>query len=111
MSVCRPGCACIISLRCIEPDPGPVAITSMGTDHDYGPVVLQGQSRAWVNVGLRLAAAVECARTSVVDQGSAASAVGSGGDAGSGGTDSGLRRRRRLGQWKLRYAALTAVLG
>ena len=82
MSVCRPGCACIISLRCIESDPGPVAITSTGMDHDYGTVVLQGKSRARVNVGLRLAAAVDCARTGVVDQGSAAPAMGSGGGVG-----------------------------
>ena len=63
----------------------------MGTDHDCGPVVLHGQSRARVKAGLRLAATVNCARTGVVDQGSVAPAVeqaatapavGSGGGAG-----------------------------
>ena len=52
--------------------------------------MLRGQSRARVNAGLRLAAVVNCARTGVVDQGSAAPAVakaaapavGSGGGAG-----------------------------
>ena len=45
-----------------------------------------------------------------LDQGSAA-AMGSDDGTGSGGTGSELKRRRRLGQWKLRHAALTAVLG
>ena len=49
------------------------------------------------------------ARTDRLDQGSAA-AMGSDGSTGSGGTDSGLKRRLRLGQWKLRHAALTTVL-
>ena len=52
MSVCSPGSACIVSLRGIEPDPGPVAMTSTGMNHGCGPVELQGQSKARVNVGL-----------------------------------------------------------
>ena len=46
MSICSPGSVCIISLKCTESDPRPVAMTSAGTNHGYGPVVLQGQSRA-----------------------------------------------------------------
>ena len=47
MSICSPGSVCIISLKCTEPDPKPVVMTSAGTNH--GPVVLQGQSRAREN--------------------------------------------------------------
>ena len=36
------GSASIASLRCTKPDPRPVAMTSTGTNHGCGPVVLQG---------------------------------------------------------------------
>ena len=52
MSICSPRSACIVSLKGTEPDPGPVAKTSTGTNHGCGPVVLQRQSRARVNAGL-----------------------------------------------------------
>ena len=75
MSVCKLGSACLISLWGTEPDLGPVAITTMGTNHDCGPVVQQGQRRDRVNAGLRLAAAVNCFGMGVVDQGLAAPTV------------------------------------
>ena len=53
VSICSPGSGCIVSLRCTEPDLGPVAMTTTGTNHGCGPVVLQGQIRARVNAGLR----------------------------------------------------------
>ena len=83
MSICIPGSACIASLRCTEPDPGPVAMTSTGTNHGYGPVMLQGKSRVREN-GKRRQWTVVC--KGVVDQGLAALEVGSGGGAGSSGT-------------------------
>ena len=52
MSICSPGSACIVSLRGTEPDLGPVTMTSTGTNHGCGPLVLQGQSRARGSAGL-----------------------------------------------------------
>ena len=76
MGICSPGSACIFHLWGAEPNPGPVVITTTGKDHVYGLVVLQGQSRAQVNAGLRLVVAMEyCARRDVVAQGSAVAAV------------------------------------
>ena len=41
MSLCSPGCACTVSLRGAELDPGPVAMATMGTNHSCGLVVRQ----------------------------------------------------------------------
>ena len=87
MGIYSPGSACILHRWGTEPNLGLVAKTTMGTDHVCGLVVLQGQSRARVNAGMRLAMATEyCACRDAVAQGSAAAAVGSGGSTGSGGT-------------------------
>ena len=116
VSICSPGSAYIISLGGTEPDLGPVVMTSTGTNHGCGLVVLQGQSRARENgsgwlwshrraVGLKsldrrgarlrwsttqvhgcCAGQECCARRDAVAQGSAATAVGSGGGPGLGGT-------------------------
>ena len=73
MSICSPGSVCIISLRCTEPDPRPVVMTSAGTNHGYGTVVLQGQSRARENGKQWQWTPV---RRGVADQGSAVQAQG-----------------------------------
>ena len=49
VTICSPRSACIVSLRCTEPHFGPVVMTSAGTNHGCGLVVLQGQSRAREN--------------------------------------------------------------
>ena len=36
MSICSPGCACTVSLRGTELDPGPVTMGSTGTNHGWG---------------------------------------------------------------------------
>ena len=36
MSIYSPGCACTVSLRGTELDPGPVTMASMGTNHGWG---------------------------------------------------------------------------
>ena len=46
VSICSPGGACIVSLRGTKSDPGPVTMTSVGTNHGCGPIVRRGQSRA-----------------------------------------------------------------
>ena len=46
MGICSTGGACILSLWGTEPDPGPVVMTSMGTNHVCGPVAWQGQNKA-----------------------------------------------------------------
>ena len=35
MSSCSPGCACIVSLRGTELDPGPIKMGSTGTNHGW----------------------------------------------------------------------------
>ena len=85
MSIFRLGSALIASLRCNEPDPRPVAMTFKGTNHGYGSVVLQGQSRAREN-GKQWQWTSVC--RGVVDQGSAALAVGLSGGSCNGGTGS-----------------------
>ena len=73
MGIYSLGSACILHLWGTEPNPGPVAITTTGTDHVCGLVVMQGHNRARVNAGLRLAVAMECcACRDAVAQGSAA---------------------------------------
>ena len=46
VSIYSPGGACIVSLRGTEPDPGPVTMTSVGTNRGCGPVVRRGQSKS-----------------------------------------------------------------
>ena len=36
MSSCSPGCACTVSLKGAELDPGPVAMATTGTNHGWG---------------------------------------------------------------------------
>ena len=43
MSSCSPGCACTVSLRGTELDPGPVTMGSAGTSHDGSPGKVQGR--------------------------------------------------------------------
>ena len=75
MGTYGPGSAWILHLQGVEPNPGPVAMTSTGTNHVCGPVTWQGQNRA---------AAVDCAHAQ--------------GGPGLGGGGNGLKRRRR--QWR-----------
>ena len=43
MSSCSPGCACTVSLRGTELDPGPVTMGSVGTNHDGSSGKVQGR--------------------------------------------------------------------
>ena len=49
--ICSPGSACILHLWGTEPNPGPVAMTSMGANHVCGSVTWQGQNRARCSAG------------------------------------------------------------
>ena len=80
MTICSPRSASTVSLWCIEPDPRPVAMTSTGTNHGFSPVVLQGRSGIGSH---RRAAWLKARCRALMDQGSAAPTVDSGGGAGS----------------------------
>ena len=108
MSICSSGCACTVSLRGIELDPGPVAMATTGTNHGWGAKSCSKELKVTAKSGIGVLMADGANKTPAAmpdktwhrggsdSEREACAKHGSAAGSGNGGTDSGWLMQRRL---------------